>query len=217
MAVGFLSPEYLISTFGYIGLFGIVFAESGLLFGFFLPGDSLLVTAGLIASRGLFGISIVPLILVTTAAAILGDSVGYWFGRKTGPKIFNREKSLLFHKDNLRKAQEFYEKNGAKTIVLARYMPFIRTFAPIVAGAGQMQYSTFIFYNVVGGILWVLSTTLLGYFMGNLIPDIDKYLHYIIGLIIILSVTPPALHFYKGHKKQIDSKIKSLFWPVVRK
>lgn len=210
MEFKWLSPQYLLSTFGYLGLFFIIFAESGLLFGFFFPGDSLLVTAGLLASRNLFGLSILPLIIVAASAAILGDSVGYWFGRKTGPKIFRREKSLLFAKENLVKARAFYEQHGPKTIVLARFMPFIRTFAPIVAGVGEMHYSTFLTYNVLGGIFWVLLTTLLGYFLGTTIPNIDKYIQWVIGAIILISVTPPAVHFWKGNKKLILAKAREV-------
>jgi membrane-associated protein len=137
----------IIETVGYIGLFAIVFAESGLFFGFFLPGDSLLLTAGLLASQGKLDIAI--LLIALPIAAILGDSVGYWFGKKTGPRIFRREDSLLFRRKNLLAAKTFYERHGGKTIVLARFMPFIRTFAPIVAGAVEMRCSRFLFFNVV--------------------------------------------------------------------
>ena len=207
-----LSPEYLISSFGYAGLFFIVFAESGLLFGFFLPGDSLLITSGAIAAKELFGIKLIPLIVITISAAITGDSVGYWFGKKTGPIIFNRDSSLLFHKENLVKAQKFYEKHGGKTIVLARFMPFIRTFAPIVAGIGQMKYSTFLFYNVFGASLWVLSMTLLGFYLGK---RFEKQLHWVIILVIIISVLPPAYHFVKSNKEKILNLAKRLFWPLL--
>ncbi len=202
----YLNPEYLISSFGYAGLFAIVFAESGLMIGFFLPGDSLLVTAGLIASRNLFGIHILPLIIVATIGAILGDSVGYWFGRKTGPRIFKRENSLLFHKDNLVKARKFYDRHGPITIVIARFMPFIRTFAPIVAGVGDMSYPVFISFNVIGGVLWVLAMTLLGFFLGTSIPNVDKYIHWIILAIVLVSVSPPLYHFWKAKRKEI------VFW-----
>src|SRR5438105_941981 len=149
-----LNPEKLILSAGYVGLFLIIFAESGLFFGFFLPGDSLLLTAGLLASRGVAGLNIFVLIPLLFVAAVLGDSVGYWFGAKTGPRIFIRDDSLLFRRKNLVAAKAFYEKHGGKTIVLARFMPFIRTFAPIVAGAAEMHYRYFLSYNLIGGALW---------------------------------------------------------------
>src|SRR5688572_15900291 len=171
----FLDPRVLIETFGYIGLFVIVFAESGLFFGFFLPGDSLLLTAGLFAYKGELNLWILlPLLFV---AAVLGDNVGYWFGRKTGPPLFNRENSLLFRRKNLLAARAFYDKHGGKTIILARFMPFIRTFAPIVAGAVNMNYRSFMFYNLVGGVLWAIGVTLAGYGLGSLFPPetLDRY------------------------------------------
>src|SRR6185436_4638228 len=159
--MSFLDPRTLIDTFSYLGLFVIVFAESGLFFGFFLPGDSLLLTAGLFAYKGQLNIwYLLPLLFV---AAVLGDNVGYWFGRKTGPPLFNREQSLLFRRKNLLAARAFYEKHGGKTIILARFMPFIRTFAPIVAGAVEMHYRRFMLFNLVGGLIWAVGVTLLGY------------------------------------------------------
>jgi membrane-associated protein len=164
----------LIKTAGYIGLFGIIFAESGLLIGFFLPGDSLLFTAGFLASQGFLNIWI--LMGLTFIGAVLGDSVGYWFGKKTGNKIFIKEDSFLFKKDNINKAEEFFKKHGAKAIVLARFVPIVRTFTPILAGVGTMHYKTFLSFNVIGGALWTIGVSLLGYFLGNIIPNIDKYL-----------------------------------------
>lgn len=202
----FTSLEELILSTGYLGLFFIVFAESGLLFGFFFPGDSLLVTAGLLASRGLLDLKL--LIILTIIAAITGDSVGYWFGHKTGPKIFRREDSLLFHKKNLIRANQFYQKHGGKTIILARFMPFIRTFAPIVAGVGTMQYTKFLFYNIFGGIFWVLLTTLFGFFLGSVIPDIDRYIFLVITAIILVSVAPSAIHFWREYGPEIMVRLK---------
>ncbi len=199
--------EHLILTGGYLGLFFIVFAESGLLLGFFLPGDSLLITAGLLASRGYLDIQL--LILVCIAAAILGDTVGYWFGKKTGPKIFKKEESLLFHKDNIIKANKFYKEHGGKTIIIARFLPFIRTFAPIVAGVGEMEYKRFLSFNIFGGIFWVLTTTLLGYFLGNTIPDIDRYIVWIILGIIIVSGLPGLIHFWKDYRQPL--------WRILKK
>ncbi len=181
---------------GYSGLAGIVFAESGLLIGFFLPGDSLLFTAGFLASQGFF--NIIWLCLVAFGSAVAGDSVGYWFGHRVGRKVFQREESLLFHRHNLERAENFYAKHGGKTIILARFMPVVRTFAPILAGVGSMKYASFIAYNVIGGALWGIGLPLLGYFLGNAIPGIDKYLIPIIIVIIILSLLPTAWHILKN-------------------
>jgi membrane-associated protein len=194
----FLDPQLLITTAGLLGIFAIVFAESGLFFGFFLPGDSLLFTAGLFASQGYFGIT--ALVIGAIVAAIAGDSVGYAFGRRVGPAIFSREDSIFFHKKHVERASAFYAKYGVKTIVLARFVPVVRTFAPIVAGIGQMRYRTFIAYNVVGGVLWAGSMTLLGFFVGSLVPNAEKYLHYIIAGIIILSFVPVIVEWIKARK-----------------
>lgn len=196
----------LLMAVGYVGVFLIVFAESGLLVGFFLPGDSLLFTAGFLASAGFFNLPL--LVLIVIIAAIVGDQVGYLFGRHAGPRIFTREDSLLFHKKNLYAAQAFYDKHGGKTIILARFMPIVRTFAPIVAGAGEMKYGRFTFFNVIGGILWGAGVTIAGYFLGSLIPDIDRYLLPIIALIVIASVAPPAWHFWKENKTQIKAMVR---------
>lgn len=185
----------LLKTAGYAGLFGIVFAESGLLLGFFLPGDSLLFTAGFLASQDFFNIW--TLIIGCFIAAVIGDSVGYGFGRRVGPKIFTREDSLIFRKHNLEHARVFYEKYGGKTIVIARFLPVIRTFAPILAGIGVMNYSSFLFYNVIGGALWAIGMPALGFFLGSVIPDVDRYLLPIISAIIILSVLPTLYHVFK--------------------
>lgn len=186
----------LIKAAGYLGLFTIVFAESGLLIGFFLPGDSLLFTAGFLASQGFLQIELLaPLLFI---AAVLGDSFGYAFGKKVGPRIFTRKDSLLFDKDHLLRAQTFYEKYGGKTIVIARFMPVVRTFAPIVAGVGKMHYRSFLFYNLIGGALWAFGLTYLGYFLGQSIPSIDAYLIPIIILIILLSILPSAIHILRS-------------------
>ncbi len=187
--------ELLIQTISYIGVFTIVFVESGLLIGFFLPGDSLLFTAGLLASKGYLDIT--TLALGSFIAAVTGDSAGYFIGHKFGRRLFQKEDSLLFHKDHLKKAEAFYEKHGGKTIILARFMPVIRTFAPVVAGIGKMKYQTFLFYNLIGGLLWAIGMTVAGYYLGSLIPDIDKYLLPIIGLIVLVSVAPPLYHLFK--------------------
>ncbi len=198
----------LITDVSYIGIFFILFAESGLFFGFFLPGDSLLFTAGFLASKGILNIYL--LLPLTFVAAVLGDNVGYWFGKKIGPKIFSKEHSLFFSKSHVEKAQAFYEKHGSKTIILARFVPAVRTFAPIVAGVGKMHYETFFFYNIVGGLLWAVGVSLLGFFLGSAIPDVDKYLLPIIFLIILLSVSPGVLQFLKSenNRKKLKHIVK---------
>ena len=191
----------LIQTVGYIGLFLIVFAESGLFFGFFLPGDSLLLTAGLLASQGQLDIAI--LVLLVPIAAILGDSVGYWFGAKAGPRIFTRDSSLLFRRKNLLAAKGFYERHGGKTIVLARFMPFIRTFAPIVAGAAEMRYSRFLAFNVVWGIVWGAGVTAAGYFLGQVVPHIDRYFLAVIVVVVLVSAAPAMIHMAKEYGPEV--------------
>jgi membrane-associated protein len=185
----------LIKAIGYFGILGIVFAESGLFVGFFLPGDSLIFTAGFLASQGFLDIwSLVGLIFI---GAVAGDSFGYAFGKKVGPMIFKKEDSFLFHKDNLNKAKVFYEKYGGKAVILARFMPGIRTFAPILAGVGNMRYSKFLSFNVIGGALWGVGLPLLGYYLGNVVPNIDKYIVLIVLLIIFISVLPMITHILK--------------------
>ncbi len=188
--------EQLIHTVGYLGLFAIVFAESGLFFGFFLPGDSLLLTAGLLASRQ-ESLRIEVLVFILPVAAILGDNVGYWFGKKAGPALFKRDNSLLFRRKNLLAAKAFYEKHGGKTIVLARFMPFIRTFAPIVAGAAEMHYPRFFTFNVLGGVLWAVGVTLAGYFLGT---RIEKYFLPVVLLVIVVSALPAMIHAWKEYR-----------------
>ena len=193
----------LIEQIGYVGVFAIIFAESGLLIGFFLPGDSLIFTAGLLASPTFGFFNILILILGSWIAAVAGDNVGYEFGKRVGRRLFQKEDSLFFHKKNLLKAQNFYEKHGGKAIVLARFMPVVRTFAPIVAGIGDMDHKRFTFFNFIGGTLWVFGLSLAGYFLGNVIPadKLDKYLLPIIGVIILASVVPPLWHLYKESKE----------------
>lgn len=200
----------LVKTAGYAGMFFIIFAESGLLIGFFLPGDSLLFTAGFLASQGY--LHIVPLAILTFTAAVLGDNVGYAFGKKVGPAIFTKEDSLLFHKDHLARAANYYNKYGGKTLILARFMPVIRTFAPILAGVGNMKYREFLFYNFIGGLIWGLGIPLLGYFLGSTIPNIDHYLAPIILVIIFGSMIPPVWHFLKEkhHREQVRGLVNKL-------
>jgi membrane-associated protein len=192
--------EFLVRTGGIVALIVIVFVETGLLVGFFLPGDSLLVTAGIFAARG--DLDLVTLNAALSMAAITGDSVGYGIGARTGPKIFNREDSLLFNRKHLLSAKEFYDRHGGFTIFIARFMPIVRTFAPVVAGVGAMKYRKFIAYNVFGGIFWVLSMTLAGYYLGKMIPDIQKHIHIVIAVVIVLSLVPGGVKFAREKWKK---------------
>ena len=173
---------------GYAVLFAIVFTETGLLVGLFLPGDSLLVIAGLVAAAG--GLNVWALMALLSIAAIAGDSTGYAIGYRAGPMLFRRERSLLFNPRHLVRTREFYARHGAKTIVIARFVPIIRTFAPVVAGIGQMEYRRFIFYNVAGGLGWVILMTSAGYLLGRAIPNIGSYVHVVAGVVIVLSLVP---------------------------
>ncbi|BAY13350.1 DedA family protein [Calothrix sp. NIES-2098] len=190
----------LIKSLGYFGVWGIIFAESGLLIGFFLPGDSLLFTAGFVASQQLLNIWI--LIIGAFICAVLGDNVGYTTGYRFGRKLFSKEDSWLFHKKHIYKTQSFYQKHGKKTIVLARFVPIVRTFAPIVAGIGAMHYRTFMSYNLIGGFLWTFGITFLGFFLGKSLPaeQVDKYLLPIIGLIIVISLLPSIIHIIQENR-----------------
>src|SRR5262245_41391449 len=178
------------------GLILIVFAETGLMIGFFLPGDSLLVTAGLFAAKGDLQITWLNVALI--AAAILGDATGYWIGYRTGKALYSRPNSFLFRREHLIRTHAFYERHGGKTIVIARFMPIIRTFAPVVAGAASMTYRRFAIYNVVGGFAWVLSMTLTGYYLGLAVPDIDKHIHIVVAVVIALSLLPAVISFIRA-------------------
>jgi membrane-associated protein len=203
----------LIMWGGYIGMFIIVYSETGLLLGFFLPGDSMLVTAGLLAATPVSSttpdvhyLNIVYLILILIPASILGDNTGYFIGHKAGPKLFKKEQSLLFRKDYLIKTHEFYEKYGGVAIILAKFMPFVRTFVATVAGVGQMSYWKFFRFNVIGAVTWIPSMTLLGYFLGRSIPDIDKHIEKVILGIIFLSLLPLIFKFLKHKLTKTKSK-----------
>jgi membrane-associated protein len=196
---GAYSIDALIQLGGYILLVGIVFAETGLLVGFFLPGDSLLITAGLLAGAGSLNIWWLNALLI--AAAIVGDSTGYAIGVRLGPRVFTREKSLLFNPKHVMRTQRFYEKYGPKTIVIARFVPIIRTFAPVLAGVGRMRYRRFLTYNMAGGIGWVASMTWAGYLLGQTVPNISKHIHVLVIVIIILSVIPIAVEVYRERRK----------------
>lgn len=178
----------LIQWGGYVGLTTIVFVETGLLIGFFLPGDSLLVTAGLLASQGYINVYLLGALL--SIAAIVGDSIGYTIGKASGPHLFKKDDSLLFNKKHLQRAHDFYEKHGGKTIVLARFIPILRTFAPVVAGMARMDYRRFIAYNVFGGLFWVWSMLMIGYLLGRHVPGISDHIDIVILVIIFLSILP---------------------------
>src|SRR5437899_2709370 len=191
--------ETLVHVGGLTAMTAIVFAETGLMVGFFLPGDSLLVTAGVFAAAGQLNIWTLNALLVV--AAIAGDTVGYWFGRRVGQALFKRPKSLLFNPAHLRRAHDFYEKHGGKTIILARFMPIVRTFAPVVAGMGKMEYRRFVSFNVFGGLLWVLSMTLIGYYLGHF-AWVRKNIEIVIVLVVFLSILPGLIAFAREKMKK---------------
>lgn len=183
-----MDPKSLLETFGYAGMTAIVFAESGLLIGFFLPGDSLLFTAGLLAAQGV--LSLPAVLALCFVAAVVGDQVGYVIGSRAGPALFKRPDSRLFRQSHVDKARAYFERYGPKTVVMARFIPVVRTFAPVMAGVGQMRYRVFVLFNVLGGLLWAVGVTVLGYLIGEAVPDIDRYLLPIVGLIVLLSLLP---------------------------
>ncbi|HKO15482.1 MAG TPA: VTT domain-containing protein [Gemmatimonadaceae bacterium] len=201
----------LVSLVGTVGLTIIIFAETGLLVGFFLPGDSLLVTAGLVvASRPeLLHANIYVLGIVLSVASILGNSLGYYIGMLTGPRLFTRENSLLFNKNHLHRAHEFYERHGGKTIILARFMPIIRTFVPVVAGMAQMEYRRYTLYNVIGGVAWIWMMLFTGYFLGRYIPGIDQHIELVIVLVIALSLLPGVIGWLRARSRAATTKAVS--------
>ena len=200
---GVLSGRYalddLVRWGGYVVLVAIVFVETGLLVGFFLPGDSLLITAGLVAATGSLNIWWLNVLLV--AAAILGDSVGYAIGWRAGPRLFTRPKSLLFNPRHIDRTRAFYARHGAKTIVIARFVPIVRTFAPVVAGVGQMEYRRFLFYNVAGGVGWVTSMTWAGYLLGRTVPNINEQIHVVVIIVILLSLIPIVVELVRERRR----------------
>jgi membrane-associated protein len=196
-----LDPQWLISTFGLIGILAIVFAESGLLFGFFLPGDSLLFTAGLLVADGTYlHLPLWLMCLLIAAAAVAGDQFGYYFGRRLGPSLFRRPDSRLFKQENLTRASTFFKRYGARSIVLARFVPIVRTFTPIVAGASHMRYRTFLAYNVIGGTLWACGVTTLGYFLGQ-VAFVKSNIEFILIGIVAVSVIPIAIELLRARRR----------------
>ena len=194
----------LVASGGYVALVVIIFAETGLLVGFFLPGDSLLITAGLACATGALDIGTLNALLIP--AAIVGDAVGYAFGRRSGNRIMTKPSTRFFKRSHLEKSRAFYERHGPRTIIIARFVPVIRTFAPVVAGMSGMSYKKFAIYNVVGGVLWIASLTLVGYWLGQTIPDIGRYFHWVIGIVIALSLIPPALEYLKQRRDAAREK-----------
>lgn len=200
VATGAYSLSDLIRWGGYLVLVAIVFTETGLLVGFFLPGDSLLITAGLVAAAG--GLNIWWINVLLAVAAVTGDSVGYAIGARIGPRLFTREKSLLFNPAHVERTRRFYARHGAKTIVIARFVPIIRTFAPVVAGVGTMEYRRFLVYNVAGGVGWVTSMTWAGYLLGRAIPNIGEYVHVVVVIVIVLSVIPIVVEIVRERRRR---------------
>ena len=195
-----LDPDFLIKTFGLAGILAIVFVESGLLVGFFLPGDALLFTAGVLSSTG--KLPALPFLLVTIPiAAIAGDQVGYAIGRKAGPAIFNKPESRFFHRENVDRAQEFFDRHGPRTIILARFVPIVRTFVPVVAGVARMEYRVFLTYNIVGGVLWGVGVTTLGYFLGQ-VDFVKANIEFVLIAIVGVSLIPVFIELYRGNSRR---------------
>jgi membrane-associated protein len=196
-----LNLEDVIGAIGLAGIAAIIFAESGLLIGFFLPGDTLLFTAGLLAHEGVIGTNVHLMIGILWVAAVLGDNVGYMFGKRVGPRIFSKKDSILFHQDNLQRAEQFYERFGPVTIIIARFVPVVRTFAPIVAGVGKMQYRRFLAFNILGGLLWTAGITYVGYFGGSFLEargvEIDHLILPIVGLAMAVTLISPLYHILR--------------------
>ena len=191
----------LVRVGGYVGLTAIIFAETGLLVGFFLPGDSLIVTAGLLSAQPQFGLNVYVLGLLLTVAAIIGNSVGYAIGRATGPRLFTRDDSLLFKKKHLYRAQDFYQKHGGKTLIIARFMPIVRTFVPVVAGLANMPLKAYTAYNVLGAVAWIWSMLFIGHFLGRVVPGIDKHIEPMILVIVALSLLPALISWRRERAK----------------
>ena len=189
--------QHLVQAGGYVGLTAIIFAETGLLIGFFLPGDSLLVTAGLLSSQPKFGLNMWLLGVLLTAAAILGNTAGYFIGLYTGPRLFTRDDSLLFKKKHLYRAQTLYDHHGGQILVLARFMPIVRTFVPVVAGLGRMNFRAYMAYNVLGGVVWIWSMLFIGYFLGRYIPGIENHITKVILVVIFVSLLPGMISWYR--------------------
>jgi membrane-associated protein len=202
--------QQLLITVGYVGLFAIIFAESGLFFGFFLPGDTLLITAGVLASARP-DVFFLPLVCaVCFVAAVSGDAVGYWTGYRYGRRLYERPDSRWFKQHHLRAAEAFYERHGGKTIVIARFLPFVRTFAPIVAGTAHMRYRQFAIFNFTGAVLWAIGLPVAGFVLGEALGEtLDKYLLVVLAVVFLLSVAPSAFHVYRANREEIHARVRS--------
>lgn len=196
-----LDPSHLVKTFGYLGIFITIFLESGVVFGFFLPGDSLLFAAGLLASQHY--LSVIGVIVAAVAGAILGNNAGYYTGKKAGPSLFTRKNSRLFSTQRVAQAHEFFEQKGGQALVLARFIPAVRTFVPIVAGVGKMDYRHFFKFNALGGLIWGISMPVLGYSLGKTVPSIDRYILPAIFAIVVISALPVLAHYIKSRKREV--------------
>lgn len=197
----------IIKTFGYFGIFAIIFSETGLLIGLFLPGDSFLFTAGFLASQGYINIALVA--CIAFIAAVAGNEVGYALGKKFGPMVFSKERSFFLSKEHIQRSELFFTRYGGKAIILARFLPIIRTITPVMAGVGNMRYGTFLLYNIIGGILWAVVIPFTGFFLGNIVPGVDRYLIPIILAIIFLSALPTLIPLWHKYKRQLFQKVAS--------
>ena len=202
-----VNPESIIKYGGFWFLLFVIFSETGLFVGFFLPGDSLLFTAGLLTSTGIITVPIIFVTIGICCAAIAGNSTGYAFGKKAGEAIFKRKKTLFFRPKHLFAAKDFYDRHGGKAIILGAFLPIIRTFAPIVAGAVKLNYNKFIWFNIIGATLWTCTMVLSGYFLGRYVPGIKEYLHYIIIFLIIITAIPIVQTFLKEKKRQKEMSL----------
>jgi membrane-associated protein len=196
--------KHLVTEGGYIALTIIIFAENGLLAGFFLPGDSLLITAGILIGSGAVALSFPLLSILLVAAAIIGEATGYYIGRSLGQRLYSKPDSRFFKREHLMRTHEFYEKHGGKTIIFARFIPIVRTFVPVVAGAAGMDMKRFMLFNIIGGVIWILAGLLLGLWLGQVIPNIGDYLYLVIGIVIFLSMLPPLIEWLRRRKSKIS-------------
>ena len=200
------NPQVLVAEAGLVGLALIIFSETGLLVGFFLPCDSLLISAGLFSAGG--HLPIWPMVWILTAAAIIGDATGYFIGKKLGTSLYNREDSIFFKRKHIEHTREFYEKHGGKTIILARFIPIVRTFAPTVAGVAGMKYRSFVIYNVLGAFIWIWSLLFAGYFLGRTFPKINDHIHTVVVVVVILSVLPIVIKWFKSRSGQVPAPVE---------
>ena len=196
----------LLHTVSYAGIFAILFAESGLLIGLFLPGDSLLITAGLLCAQG--SLSVWGVIIAAVLGAVLGDTAGFWIGRRLGPAVFRRPESRFFKPAYVERARSYFERYGVTTLVIARFVPVVRTFVPTMAGVGAMHYPRFLLYNIIGGVLWGVGIPLAGFYLGRLIPNLDRYILLVVGAVLVLSLIPLGLELRKQRRAGAEARTK---------